>query len=73
LAEGNGDDKNRNLSQYQNSIFVTVNNTIQVKVITKVIYISVSHDMFLPYWVIVRCIPVYLDAEFLFIFDHMIM
>jgi hypothetical protein len=29
--------------------------------------------MFLPYWVIVRCISVYLDAKFLFIFDHMIM
>jgi hypothetical protein len=32
----------------QNSIFVSVNTTIQVKVITKVIYINVNHNMFRP-------------------------
>jgi hypothetical protein len=32
----------------QNNIFVSVNTTIQVKVITKVIYININHNMFRP-------------------------
>jgi hypothetical protein len=33
---------------FQNSMFVTVNTTIQVKLITKLIYINVDHDIFRP-------------------------
>jgi hypothetical protein len=48
-----------------------------MKVITKVIYISVLiTTCFDPYWVIIRCASVKLEAEFFvqygFIFDHMI-
>jgi hypothetical protein len=32
----------------QNSIFVSVNTAVQVKIITKVIYFCVNHDMFRP-------------------------
>jgi hypothetical protein len=32
----------------QKSIFVSVNITVQVTVITKVIYTNVNHDMFQP-------------------------
>jgi hypothetical protein len=64
----------------QNSGFVTVN-TIQVKVIRKVIYISVDHDMFrLPlghhhvYLCVLRClIFVQIWIHIFFIFDRMIM
>jgi hypothetical protein len=53
----------------ENSIFVSVNTTIQVKLITKVIYFNVNHDMFNPYCVIIGCISVYLHPEFLFNMD----
>jgi hypothetical protein len=36
-----------NIHSFQNSIFISVNTTIQVKLIAKVDYICVNHDMFL--------------------------
>jgi hypothetical protein len=51
---------------FKNSIFVTVNTTIQVGVITKVIYINVEHNMFQTLFGHHQVISVYLVAEFLF-------
>jgi hypothetical protein len=51
-----------NLHRFQNSKFVSENTIIQIKVITKVIYIKVNHDMFRPllgynkvYLCVLRC------------------
>jgi hypothetical protein len=45
----------------QNSIFVSVNTTVQIFML-----IMTCFD---PCWVIIRCISVYLEAEFLFNMD----
>jgi hypothetical protein len=65
----------------QNSIFVSVNITIQVKAITKVIYINVYNDMFrliLSHYQVYLCVLrfstfVQYGSIFFFTFDRMIM
>lgn len=64
--------------KYENSIFESVNTTIQVKVITKIIYINVVHNMFCSllgyhrvYFFVLRClIFVPYGSIFFFIFNY---